>query len=191
MWDLFMWIMRVKCRSHEFVPHKFFIAPYVTIHKALEHKSKSHKFIKRPVLTNLHKFLTCIKMSLYGIKHQANVKSMSLSERLIHKPSLALTISMLNTNWHAERRGLGWHYTVNSVALISCTNSQVCQGVAIIICTCSSVLNTLLCSVHIYQVLVYERNGSIQLLHANKTQLETTNSCWLYQSLVATFHARY
>ena len=29
---------------------------------------KSHKFIKRPVLTNSHKFLTRIKVSLYGVR---------------------------------------------------------------------------------------------------------------------------
>ena len=35
------------------------------MHRALECINK--KFIKRSVLTNSHKFLTCIKMSLYGI----------------------------------------------------------------------------------------------------------------------------
>ena len=71
-------IMRVKRRSHKFVPHKFvphkfvphkfFIVPCVTMHKALERiNKKSHKFIQRPVLTNSHKFVTHIKMSLYDI----------------------------------------------------------------------------------------------------------------------------
>ena len=37
--------------SHiNFILHKFFIAPYVTMHKTLEHiKKKIHEFIKRPV----------------------------------------------------------------------------------------------------------------------------------------------
>ena len=28
----------------------------------------NNKFIKRPILRNLHKFVTCIKMLLYGIR---------------------------------------------------------------------------------------------------------------------------
>ena len=55
--DLFM---RVKLRSHKCVLHKFFIVPYVTMHNVLE-------FIKRPILTKLHKFVTHIKMSHYSI----------------------------------------------------------------------------------------------------------------------------
>ena len=46
-----MRIMRVKLRSHKFVLHKFFIAPYVT----------------------MHKFLMRIKMSLYGIFYALQV----------------------------------------------------------------------------------------------------------------------
>ena len=40
------------------------------MHKALErmHVNKNHKFIKRPVLTKLHKFVTCTKMSLYSTR---------------------------------------------------------------------------------------------------------------------------
>ena len=47
-----------------------FSVPYVIMHRALEPINKKlHKFIKRPVLTNLHtcRFVTCIKTSLYGI----------------------------------------------------------------------------------------------------------------------------
>ena len=39
---------------------------YVAMHKALECINKNHKFIERPVLTNSHKFVMRIKMSLYG-----------------------------------------------------------------------------------------------------------------------------
>ena len=60
--DLFMRIMRVKRRSHKFVLHNF----------SLILNTRTHKFIKRPVLTNLHKFLTRIKMLLYGMNYQEN-----------------------------------------------------------------------------------------------------------------------
>ena len=56
--------MRIKCRLHKFVLHNFFV-PCITMHEVLE--CVDHKFIKRPVVTNLHKFVMHIKMSLYGI----------------------------------------------------------------------------------------------------------------------------
>ena len=37
-----------------------------TLLVTLERMNKNHKFIKRLVLTNLHKFVTHIKMLLYG-----------------------------------------------------------------------------------------------------------------------------
>ena len=56
--------------SHKFVQHRFLLHHMLaTLHKALECISKNHKFIKRPVLTNSHKFLTRIKMLLYGNTH--------------------------------------------------------------------------------------------------------------------------
>ena len=56
--------MRIKCRLHKFLLHNFFV-PCITMHEVLE--CVDHKFIKRPVVTNLHKFVMHIKMSLYGI----------------------------------------------------------------------------------------------------------------------------
>ena len=57
--------MRVKSRSHKFVLHKFFIALYIIMHEMLEYKPR--KLIERPVLVNLHNFVTRIKISLYSI----------------------------------------------------------------------------------------------------------------------------
>ena len=50
--------------------HKFLLRhTLLAMHKALERINKNHinlSFIKRPVLTSLHKFLTYRKMSLYN-----------------------------------------------------------------------------------------------------------------------------
>ena len=69
--------MQVKHWSQKFVPHKFFIARYISMHKVLEHINKNHTNLSRVpfdkfmlVLTNSHKFVTCIKMSLYGMCRQ-------------------------------------------------------------------------------------------------------------------------
>ena len=49
--------MQVKCRLHNFVPHKF----YHAMHNMLK-----RKFFERIVLRNLHNFFMCILMLLYS-----------------------------------------------------------------------------------------------------------------------------
>ena len=64
-WDL--WIMRVKCRS-----------------QCIE----NNKFIKRPVLMNSHKFVTCIKISLYSLHTWCYPLSQWFNADTPHKTSM-------------------------------------------------------------------------------------------------------
>ena len=58
VWDLFTWIMWVKSQSHKFVPHKFLSGHTLQCISARTHYQEAH-FDK-------YKFVTCIKMLLYG-----------------------------------------------------------------------------------------------------------------------------
>ena len=61
----------------------YLIMLYVTMWKMLEHKEKPDKFIKWPILTNLHKFIThslVIVLLIGGSLSKAHINSTVLYE---------------------------------------------------------------------------------------------------------------